>query len=201
MAAVIGQLRARIVRHRFQSEVIGASLLAFVAFIAVGIRANRAAEPVRLETARLSMASSEVARFRAAFSAGNSEREPRATQLADSLGLAIARDNRVTLAQQVAARAESLGLVGVRVKFAPADSAPPPRRPELSHGAVNIADYTLVLDCEGGLAPVLSLLNQLPPSIALQRMTAVKPRGISQFRLTFVVFESAAAPGKGPEHG
>ena len=199
MAADVAQVRAWTLRYRFQSGAVAVALVALIGFVALGVRAQRAAQPVHLETARLRMADEEIYRFRTAFFAGRPEQELRVARLADSLGVAISRDNRVALAQRVAARAESLGLARVRVKFAPGDSAVPPRRPDLSSSSVNIADYTLVLDCDGGLAAVLSLLNQLPPSIALERLTGAKSRGASQFRLTFAVFESGAAPGRAAE--
>lgn len=191
MAADVAQVRAWLVRYRSQSGAIAVALVAVIGFVAFGVRARRAAQPLRLESASLSMAADEISRFHAAFSAGLPEQELRVTQLADSLGVAVSRDNRVALAQQVAARAESLGLAGVRVKFVPVDSGVPPQRPELLSNSVNVADYALVLDCDGGMAAVLSLLDQLPPSIALERLTGAKSRAGSQFRLTFAVFESA----------
>ena len=68
-----------------------------------------------------------------------------------------------------------------------------PRRPELTTRSIVVADYTLALECDGTLAAVLSLLGQLPPSVALERLGAVRARGATQYRLTFAVFE--ASPG------
>ncbi|MGH7619587.1 MAG: hypothetical protein ACREPM_20425 [Gemmatimonadaceae bacterium] len=201
MPADFARVRAAVLGHRVQSEAIGVAFLALVAFVVIGVRAHRASEPLRFETARLGMASEEVARFRSAFAAGRPEQELLVARLSDSLGVAVARTGRVALAQRVAAQAEALGLANVRVKFAAADSAAPPQRPELFDG-VAVADYTIVLDCEGGLAPVLSLLNQLPASVALERIVAAKTSGTSQFRVTLAVFESSTTSGGGAgQHG
>lgn len=194
MATTLAQLRSVAARYRVQSALIGASV-AFIGFVVVGLRLRHSAELVRLEAGRLSATETELTRFRAAFSPSSAEYDLRLSQLADSLGIAIARDHRVALAQQVAARAEALGLSAVRVRFAPVDSAAVPRPPELATRSIAIADYALALECDGTLAAVLSLLGQLPPSVPLERLGAVRARGATQYRLAFAVFESSSGGG------
>lgn len=189
MAEIVAQLRATVVRYRIHTAMIAAAAVLVFVFVAVGVRVRRTAEPLRLETARLSATASEIDAFRTAFVASGPESEERWSQLADSMGVTVARDNRVGLAQQVAARAEALGLSSVRVRFTVPDSVVPPRRPAFSA----VAGYALALDADGSLSDVLSLLAQLPPSVALTRLGSARSRGTTQHQLSFAVLE--AAPG------
>ena len=202
MATTVEGIRALVRRYRVHAEAVGVALLAIVVFLALGVRARRALGPLRADATRLSMTASEITRFRAAFAPSPQGQDLRLAQRADSLGVSVSRDERVALAQQVAARAEALGLTNVRVKFAPRDTGVAPARPELAAVIVAVADYSLSVDCDGNLAAVLSLVNQLPASVALQRITAAKVGGTTRYRLTFAVFESAGtAVGGAGQHG
>jgi hypothetical protein len=117
----------------------------------------------------------------------------------DSLSVALPRDQRVSLAQQIADRAERTGLSDVRVRFALPDSAAAPDRPDLMGTGVAVADYTLAVECTGGFAAMLSLVNQLPPSVAVQRITAARMKSGVQYHLILAVFEAAA--GGANQHG
>jgi len=193
MAMSTATVRAWLSGHRLQAEALGVCALAVAAAVVIGVRARRAAEPARLENGRLRQSASEVASFRKAFTPAAAEQDVRIARLNDSLGVAVSRDNRVALAQQIAARAESLGLTGVRVKFAGVDSAAAPTRPETSGGSIIVADYSLVIECDGTLANVLALVNELPASVAVQRISAAQDRSAAQFRLVLGVFEQAGA--------
>jgi hypothetical protein len=182
-------------RYRVQSECIGLALFAAIVFVVLGITARRRTEPVRAELTKWMNASSEISGFRAAFRPSTPERDSRIGRMPDSLGVAVSRELRVSLAEQVATRAERAGLSDVRVRFALPDSAAAPNRPELTGVTVGVADYTIALDCTGEFAAVLSLVNHLPPSVALQRMTANRTRSGAQYRLVLAVFESS-----GPIH-
>jgi hypothetical protein len=81
-----------------------------------------------------------------------------------------------------------MGLSGVRVRFTPADSASLPQHP----ATFSAANYALSLDANGSLEDVLSLLGQLPSSVALERLEAARVRGTTQYRLSFAVFEATA---------
>jgi len=202
MAMTVEAIRALVRRYRVHAEAVGVALLATVVFLALGMRARRALGPLRAEATRLSMTASEITRFRASFAPAPRAQDLRLDQRGDSLGVSVSRDERVSLAQQVAAHAEALGLANVRVRFAPRDTGVAPARPELTAVTVAVADYSLSVDCDGGLAAVLSLVNELPASVALQRITAAKVRGTTRYRLTFAVFESAGtAVGGAGQHG
>jgi hypothetical protein len=192
MADALVQFRDAAMRYRVQSVAIVASSIAAFALLGLGVRLRRSAEPVRLETRRLSATAAEVSGFRAAFVSSSPDDDSRLSQLADSLGAAVPRDDRVALAQQVAARAEALGLLDVRVRFTPADSMALPHPPALSSSAIAVADYALALDGDGNLVSVLSLLGRLPPSVALERITAARARGTARYHMTFTVFESTS---------
>ena len=202
MPMTVAGARAWVTRYRVHSEALGVSLLALIVFVVLGIQARRALQPVRADLTRLGLASSEITSFRSAFKASTPEQEMRVRQLAESLSVVIPRDYRVALAQQIAARAESLGLGDVRVRFAPLDTAAPPPRPDLSGSTVAVADYSLSVDCSGGYAAVLSLIKLLPSSVALQQIVGDTAGGHTQFHLALAVFESAnmSAPAPAGSH-
>jgi len=63
---------------------------------------------------------------------------------------------------------------------------------------VSVADYSLSIECSGGFAAVLTLVNSLPSSVALQRLTGASAKAVTKFRLTLAVFESGDTPvGRG----
>ena len=187
----MADLKSLALRYRTQSECLGVAMFAVIAFTMLGIGARRRVGPARTEQAKIEAVSSEIASFRASFSPDRPERAAAASSLPDSLTVAVTRDARVALAERVASRAELVGLFDVRVRFAPLDSAPPPTRPDIANPAVAVADYTIAIDCAGSFASVLSLVSHLPPSVALQRLIAVRDKAGPHFRLTLAVFESA----------
>ena len=80
----------------------------------------------------------------------------------------------------------------MRVRFASADTASPPQAPQLVDGSAQVASYTLVVEGSGGFATALSLVKQLPPAVALQRITADRGKdGAVHYTLVLAVFESA----------
>lgn len=199
--ATIADVRGWIARHRVQSEALGLSLLALIVFVTLGLRARTQGEPLRAEQAKLEAASAEIAGFRAAFKSAAPEQDLRIAQLADSLSVAVPREERVALAQQIAAEADAVGLSGVRVRFAAVDSAAAPQRPDLVRAPVGIADYAISVECYGGFSSVLSLVNRLPASVALQRIVGTDVNGRSRFQIALAVFEASSAPTVGTANG
>jgi hypothetical protein len=191
-------VRAAIAKNRVQAEAIGVGILALIVAIVLGVKARSALQPAKTELARLAAASSEIASFRSSFKTSTPEQDMRIAQLADSLGIGVERNDRVSVAQQIAAMAEDLGLNDVRVRFAPPDSATPPPSPEVSRVAITVADYSIAVECSGGLAALLSLINELPPSVALQRITGINVNGRTRFQLALAVFESSGPASGSP---
>lgn len=197
MAITKADLQQAARRHRLLSEVIGVALFAIIVYVSIGVSARRRSQPVRAEITKLSSAVAEVSQFRGAFRPSTPEQDVR-TYVPDSLSVALPRDQRVSLAQQIADRAERAGLSEVRVKFALPDSAAAPDRPDLMGTSVSVADYTLTVECTGGFAAMLSLVNQLPPSVAVQRITASRTKGGAQYQVILAVFEAAVGAN---QHG
>lgn len=196
MAITTADLKAFAARYRVHTEAIGVAALAAVVALTLGIMARRQAAPVLAERDRLRAATREVDGFRTAFKPATPEED--AFRLPDSLSVGVARDVRFSLAEQVAQRAEQNGLRDVRVRFAPADTALAPAAPDLQGSHVVLADYAITVDCGGGFAAVLDLVRRLPPSVALQRMTAIRsPKGVVEYHLSLAVFETREAGAHG----
>jgi len=192
MAITIASLRQTVARHRRESVRVGIALAVLVVSIAAGVAARNRIAPVVIQRNRLRSTDHDLTTFRSAFR--QASLEERAFRFPDSLAVFVAREARFSVAQRVAQRAEQLGLTDVRVRFAAADSAEAPTVPELSDAHVAVADYSIGLDCRGSLAALLSLVNALPPSVALQRVSAerVPVTGAVDYHLALAVFESAA---------
>jgi hypothetical protein len=194
MAMDFAALRAWVTKHRLQAEAVGVAVLALVVFVGLGIRVRQQLAPARLEASRLSAAAAEVASFRSSFDGASPERDLRLGQIADSLGISVAREYRVALAQDIAARAEALGLKDVRVRIAPSDTGAPPPKPELIRTPVTLAEYSLTVECDGDLASMLSLVNQLPAAVAVQRLVGLSDRTHARYKLWLAVFEGPSSP-------
>ena len=192
--AKLADARAWVATHRVQSPALGLAAVGLGAFVALGLHARKQGEPLRTELAALQSAQAEVSTFRTAFSSSSPEHDLRIAQLVDSLSFAVPREQRVALARQIAAEAEAVGLADVRVRFATPDSAAAPERPALLRSPVATADYSIAIECHGGLASVLSLVNRLPTSVAVQRIVGTDVNGRSRFHLALAVFETSPAP-------
>ncbi len=189
MAVTMADVRAAMRQHRLRSEVLGVALLALFVFVGLGLAARRRLLPIRTDISTLRVVETEISTFRSAFQPLTPQEDADA-RLPDDLQVGVAHDLRVSLAEQLASGAERRGLSGVRVRFAGPDSAAPPAKPDMTNRAVALADYSLALECSGSFGAVLSLINQLPPSIALQRLVAIRTKSGTQYSLTFAVFET-----------
>ncbi len=190
MAMTTADLKSLATRYRVQSEALGVAALAIVLSLALGAAARRQGAPLVTEHDRLAAAHREVTSFRAVFKPAVAGED--SVRLPDSLAVSVARDSRISLAQRIAQQAEQDGLRDVRVKFAAADTASPPPAPQLLGESSQVAQYSLVLEADGGFATILSVVRQLPPAVGLQRMSAVRGKnGIVHYTLILAVFETA----------
>lgn len=198
MAMTSADLKALLLRYRLQSEAVGVALLAIVVSLVVGGAARKQLQPLETERSRLRAAQQEITAFRSSFKAATPEEE--AFSFPDSLNVAVSRDLRFSLAQEVTLRAEQNGLRDVRVKFVGPDSsgATPPAVPDMASGKVVVADYTITLDCRGAFGSALALVRHLPPSVALQRIKAGHDRdGATAYHIVLAVFEAPAGAAHG----
>lgn len=201
MTLTFASVRSTARRYRVQAMGVGTALFAIVPAMLLGVGARHRVAALRTEQRRLESDSAEIANFRSHFRAAPGEQELRG--LPDTLAIAVSRDMRVSLAETIASRAEHLGLRDVRVRFSSPDSASPPARPELTSkdAAIAVADYDLSIDCGGDYAAVLSLIGQLPTSVALQRLIAVRGVRGGEYHLSLAVFENAKASATGSANG
>lgn len=195
MAMTGADVKAFVRRFRLQSEIVGVAALATIVAVALGVMARRQLVPLDAQRDRLRSADREIAAFRAAFQATTPDEN--AFRFPDSLAVGVVRDVRFTLAQQVSQRAEQSGMSDVRVRFAGPDTVGPPQVPDLPGERVAVADYTITLDGTGDFSTVLGLLRGLPPSVALQQMTAVRAGNRISYHLTLAVFETSGGKTNG----
>lgn len=198
MPTTLARLKTVISRHRRESAGVGVALVVAAVAVAVGVAARDRVAPVVVQRNRLRSTEHDVVVFRSAFR--QASLEERAFRFPDSLAVAVSRDTRFSVAQRIAQRAELLGLTEVRVRFAPFDSADAPAVPELSGVHVGLADYSIAIDCRGDFSALLALVDQLPASVALQRLGAERAPagGAVDYHLTLAVFESSVDSAVAP---
>lgn len=182
--------------YRTQILVGAGSVAAFLAFVAVGVAARRHASASRVEIRQLASIRSEVSNFRTAFRASPTD-DARLLSVDDTMTVSTTRDLRVSIAGQVASRAEDVGLASVRVRFTQPDSTAAPPHPDLIRSSITVADYTMTVDAAGSLGAMLSLIDQLPPSVAVQRLTATRTKNGAEYHLVLAVLESAGVAQHG----
>jgi len=194
----IDRARLSLLMRTYRTQILfgSASVVAFVGFVSLGIAARRRTAAASVEMTRLASIRSEVSNFRKAFKASPAD-DAWLLSVDDTTAVATTHDLRVSLAEQVASRAEHAGLAGVRVRFTEPDSAAAPARPDLMRASITVAKYTITVDGTGSLGAVLSLVNQLPPSVALQRLTATRSKNGAEYRLVLAVFEMAGVEQRG----
>jgi hypothetical protein len=194
MAVSGARIKALVAKYRLQSEVVGVSLLAIIAALAVGTSARRQAAPLLMERTRLRAQEQEVTSFRASFQPATEQEW--ASRIPDTLAFSVDADSRIGLTQMIALRAEAGGLRDVRVHIAAPDSVGVPAS-DLPDGT-HLASYTLTIDGSGNFAAILALMNRLPMSVAIQRVSAAQgPNGLEHFRIVLAVYESAGATQHG----
>jgi hypothetical protein len=196
MAMTTARLRTMLETHRTQFFIGTACVAVFGLSVGAGVAARRRTRMASLELAQLSSIRSQVSSFRGSFEASPAN-DSLLSRTADTLAIATPRDVRVSLAEQIASRAEATGLANVRVRFTAADTSSPPTPPQLVRSSVALADYTITVDGTGSLASALSLVDRLPPTVALQRLTAIRSKNGAEYRLVLAVFESTG----GDRHG
>ena len=182
--------------YRTQILIGAASMVAFVGFIGVGITARRHAAAASVEITQLASIRSEVSNFRSAFRPSRSD-DASLSLVDDTVPIATTHELRVALAEQVASRAENVGLANVRVRFAQPDSAAAPPRPDLMRSSITVANYTMTVDAAGSLGAMLTLVAHLPPSVAVQRLTATRVKNGAEYHLVLAVLESAGVERHG----
>ena len=187
-------VRSVLESNRPVAGVVGLSLLSIVISLVVGMKASSQRMQDGLAAKRLENSYEQLQQVQRGFQPGTPTELNRWRVAADSQWLAIPHGLRLSLAQRVTLAAESAGLRSVRVRFGPADSlGSAPQRPSLGGRAVSLANYTLVIECEGGFAHLLTFVNYMPAVVSIQRVTALRGASAARYRITLAVYEVANA--------
>ena len=178
-------------------------LLAGIATIAVltwsGLRSSRAAAERRAAAirARAELAGFEDLRRRYSPAVAAESLSWRHTWLRlQDLGL-LAND-RLGLTGAVSRAAEDAGLGSVRVLIGPPDTTGVEARLSTEGIRRKPASFSLLLESRGGMQAVIRFLGQLPPSVAVTRLSLVQQDGGRWHRISLAVYELEFADGSPP---
>jgi hypothetical protein len=119
--------------------------------------------------------------------------------LLDLRELGVTGDQRLAMTQRVSRAAESTGLREVRVHIRESDTTGAQARPSMEGVQSQLAPYSLLVECKGGLSAVLAFLGQLPPSVAPTTLTLVRQDGRGPHRISLAVYELTFSNGEPPE--
>jgi len=173
-----------------QVTLIAAAAVAVAAFAFAGVRAWRVdkARQQELQRAESALASfSELRRRYVPAVAAESIAWRRAMLEVQELGVGTA--DRLALTQRLTRSAEDAGLTGVRVHVEAPDTVGRDARLTTEGVQSKPAQYSLRVECSGGLESVIAFLGQLPPSVAPTRLNLVRQDGRGPHRISLAVYE------------
>jgi hypothetical protein len=193
----LSQFRESLKRDRPHVE---RSLIAGVALVVaavLGTMANRRLQPLEKQMSSLRAAARTISSFQRSFQVPTEAERQLWASSDDSLALSVPAGSRLPLAQTVARNAEGAGLVGVRVRFAPADSLYVPPRTSNADAAISPSKITVIVECEGGFASLLTFVNTLPPAVSVIRLSGMRGKTTTVYHITLAVYETmnATQPG------
>lgn len=170
--------------HGFALRCLAAGGLSLVAAVSLGAHSLDRAQELEARAARMERLGAGLGRWEAAGALADP---------ADSLAWAASRrqvealgttgEDPLVLARLVARRAEEVGVAGLRVRLATADSAGSSFASNVGAWSIEAGGTALLIDFEGSLGDVVSLLGSLPPELAAADLTAVPAGEVGRLRV------------------
>jgi hypothetical protein len=159
-------------QHLFQVQLLSLTLLVLAAAGWIVVTAGRQKTAVRADEARLHRTAATLGNWAARFQPAASEESTAWRQtLSKTRQLGSPRDDRLTLAREIAGHAERAGFTEVRVAFEPPDSATTaPLPPALGPYAFVLAPYRISVKFRGDLAATRVFIGNLPPAVVVTGM-------------------------------
>lgn len=156
-------------RHLFQVQLLSLTLLVLVAAGWIVVTADRQKTTMRANEARLHSTAATLGHWAARFQPAASEESTAWRQtLSETRQLGSPRDERLTLAREIAGQAERAGFTEVRVAFEPPDSATTaPLPPAPGPYAFVLAPYRISVKFRGDLAAIGVFIGNLPPAVVV----------------------------------
>lgn len=180
-------------KHLFWVQLLSLTVLVLVAAGWIVVKAGRQKTAMRAEEARLHRAAATLGNWAATFQPAASEELAAWRQTSsETRQLGSRRDERLTVAREIAVQAERPGFTEVRVAFEPADSATAAPLPRAAGPyAFVLAPYRVSVSFRGDLAAARAFIGNLPAAVLV---TGVKfKRDGTGFRgtVTLDIYEPA----------
>lgn len=180
-------------KHLFWVQLLSLTVLVLVAAGWIVVKAGRQKTAMRAEEARLHRAAATLGNWAATFQPAASEELAAWRQTSsETRQLGSRRDERLTVAREIAVQAERPGFTEVRVAFEPADSATAAPLPRAAGPyAFVLAPYRVSVSFRGDLAATRAFIGNLPAAVLV---TGVKfKRDGTGFRgtVTLDIYEPA----------
>jgi hypothetical protein len=164
-----------------------------------GLRSGRAAAARKAELARIrgELAGFEDLNRRYAPAVAAESLSWRQTwlQLRD---LGVFGDDRLGMTDAVSRVAEASGLRDVRVLLGPPDTTGVEKRLSTEGIRRKAAAFSLLVEARGGMRSVIAFIGQLPPSVAVTRLSLVKQDARQRHRISLAVYELEFSNGSPP---
>ena len=112
--------------------------------------------------------------------------------------LGVYGDDRLGMTGTVSRVAEESGLRDVRVLLGPPDTTGVEKRLSTEGIRRKAAAFSLLVEARGGMRSVIAFIGQLPPSVAVTRLSLVKQDGRQRHRISLAVYELELSNGSPP---
>lgn len=154
-------------KHVFWVQLLSLTVLMLVAAGWIVVKTGRQKTAMRAEETRLDRAAATLGNWAATFQPAASEELAAWRQTSsEARQLGSQRDERLTLAGEIAGQAERPGFTDVRVAFEPPDSATAAPLPRAAGPyAFVLAPYRVSVNFRGDLAAARAFLGNLPTAV------------------------------------
>lgn len=196
--AITPRLSFRLPKLLPEVSLVAAAAIAIALLTWSGLRSGKAAS---LRKAELSRVRADLAgfedlnrRYAPAVAAESLSWRQTWLQLRE---LGVVGDERLATTRTVTRTAEASGLSDVQVLIGASDTTGLEKR--LSTGGIGRkpAPFSLLVECRGGMRAVIAFVGQLPPSVAVTRMSLVRQDGRQRHRISLAVYQLEFTNGDG----
>lgn len=194
MNKIIERIKYFVTGNTFWTEIVLALLMVAIFSMSVAKMANKRVAALRGEAEQLSAVRTSVERWQTSFETATPEENADWDNVQKRLQLlGVSPNDRLTLAQLVAQRAQDASGQNVIVKFTTADNAGAVTR-STSKMSFSSASYGLSMQITGDLEAVVDAIYSLPLSVDLSSVDIKRgDSGQATANVSLIVFEGGGA--------
>lgn len=180
------------------NQLIAAAVAALVIGISgwVGLKARAASAELSTKRVAWEAAAGQLATVQQQFRIPTSTESASLVAEASRMGaLGVPADDKLGLVDLVGRLAEACNLGGVRVNSVAALDSVHVADRQVAGTTIRKADYALAVEFVGSFANAQKFVSNLPPSVSVSRLGAMRRDGGTMYQLVLSVYELDGQPG------